>query len=81
MFVVVVLVGFLVSSLFTFHSMQHISGHAGLSHEKGVFVQGTARDMKNEQQSVYIQFHGKNVRPTMKKTKKYSQNTKLDLKD
>lgn len=58
MFVVVVLVGFLVSSLFTFHSMQHISGHAGLSHEKGVFVQGTARDMKNEQQSVYIQFHG-----------------------
>lgn len=28
--------------------MQHISDHAGLSHNKGVFFQGTAKDMSKK---------------------------------
>lgn len=41
--------------------MQHISGHAGLSHDKrgGGGPQGTAKDMSNRPQSVNIQSHEK----------------------
>lgn len=62
--------------------MQHISGHAGLSHNKGVFFpQGTAKDMSKKLTFSHMSKSLTRCKEDLKEKQKEQKNQQIDTKN